>query len=507
MHRRFPVLSVLSRTFSSIAVGAVACAGLANASSSSFPPTIQIDPVVEISPFPQSATVVIQDTASWLVSEFDGNLACAYPNFDTLVPFAEGRYALTRVDWNVPMLKMDSASAEKCRKVSRYRRIDRLPLLRLEGKGEIGALSMPYSPDTIKFCRDGICSSLPTRKVRTPTADNSQCLVAALSPFETHQQALDFLAAKVAQSKSALRLTRQRIYYIQAARAASDVAVASDVSTKIVSCIEPYEANSFVAPGLQWPEYLQPVSSWNDPRVGSAYALPSLANANDLYGQESLTFYVDTVDLGDGSRAPYTDWRLATWSYPTGVEGYLYRGSTISYADCGGVSGSGPSIFADTLATSGENLLVTNAQPQCGRRDVDGLAATNENWFALLPWTGEPLESVFRHYGSVETDWSWPMEGDSILVRGQKVAIAELRSTSGIANRRGLASGFEASVVGKSISVDLGRAGELRVVDAAGHVLTSRVLAQGRSLVALPTGARGMLVLQVNGNRKSVVVP
>lgn len=454
-------------------------------------------------PSPVSATVVVQDSATWLVTEFAGSMACAYPNFDSLVPFAEGRASLARVVWDIPMVKMDSASASPCKNVRRYRRIDRLPMVEVQTFGVPGPIRVAYAPDTVKFCRNGACIAQPTRKVRTPSTSSEQCLVGTLRPFDTHQQAVDFLQGKVAQSNAALRLRRRPSVLIRNL----PPPILLDTLGKIVKCVEPLVEKSVVAPYEGWPSYLNPISSWNDPSVGSSYALPSPGNANDLHGVESLEFTVDTLlrPRMSNSAVPVVHISIP-WSYSTGVEGYLYRGATNGYDKCG-ISGTAPTIFADTLATSGDNLLVTNAKPQCGRRDVDGYAASFTAWFALLPWTGEPLESVFRHYASVETDWSWPVEGDSILVRGQKVAISELQSTSGIANRQGTSLDFKVAVSGRSISVELGRAADLRVLDAVGHVLTRAALPSGRSLVSLPNGARGMLVVQANGNRKTVVVP
>ncbi len=445
-------------------------------------------------PVPQSATVVVQDSSSWLVTEFVGAIGCSEIVLDSMNPFG----SVFSIHWSADHPTLDSAATAVCQKATRYRRVDQIQLLRMPRIPPIqtfvpsgaGSDLMVYVPDSVSFSSGIEVRTLAIRKVVAPSQSMSQCMVATLPPYGSHAQAVDFLKGKVGLARAILRLNPITTNYL--ARK---------------TCVEPLSKSVGILPiwNLYWPSYLGSLSSWNDPRVPSNFAWPSPGNAADLYGEEALPFSIDTLSTTRGKTAGIAFG--TTWNYQTGLKGYLYRGEALNFSKCGSTTGNGPQVQNDTLVTDGLNLLITNQQPSCGRRDVDMFAGQQSEWFVVLPMTGESLDTVFRHIASAESNWSWPMEGDSILVRGQKVALSELPPVSGIDPIHREASDFKVGLRGRSIHFELGYPSEINLLDAVGRNLSHGNFPAGRSVVELPQGVHGLVVVQAGSDRRAVVAP
>lgn len=438
---------------------------------------------------------------------------------------SEGSAAVTVfARWTSP--KLDTAQAALCAKVRIERHVDSIPRSITIYPGpadEPLSKLVPVNPDSIHLCLNGDCGRIVPRTVRNaPLA--SKCAVATPRTFSTPVEAREFLLTKfssiplkprVLNRFLSIPLRDDQVYGSCAApiwEPATEPApsarsfTASGSEPLLLDTFEVVIEPSPYAPlpvesrfsylGLYLPD-IDRLQSWNDPSIPPQLALPSSANAGDLFEPETLSFQVEPLD---GKSESY-------WvRYATGALQYAYLGDIRERIMCGSSPyASRPRMIGDTLRLKGLGLLLTNRATCPGaRQDV---FATKYNRWLYLPSEDGPFQSDFTHTYGAENDQSWPIVNDSVLVGGQKVPLAWLQSNVSVGPRARRGSSFATLRNGNELVVTLAQAGEVRLATATGRILSSSVQPQGTSRLALPRGHRGILLVQAEGRSTRVLVP
>lgn len=437
----------------------------------------------------------------------------------------EGSAAVTVfARWLSP--KLDSAQAAACSKVRIERHVDSIPRSITVYPGpadEPLSKLVPVNPDSIHLCLNGDCGRIVPRTVQNGSTA-TPCLSAYRRSFSTPVEARDFLLRRFANFPLKPRILnrlvvmplRADVLYASCPAPVDDVALdlpsqslsipAPGSDTLLLDTFEvvtkpyPYTPlpveSRFTFLDVFLPD-MDPVSSWNDPSIPPQLALPSSANAGDLFEPETLSFQVEPLD---GKSESY-------WvRYATGALQYAYLGDIRERIMCGSSPySSRPRMIGDTLRLKGLGLLLTN-RATCPGAGQDVFAAKYNRWL-YLPTDEGPFQEDFTHTYGPENEQSWPIVEDSVLVGGQKVPLAWLQSNVAVGPGAQRGASFAARRTGNELVVTLAQAGEVRLATATGRILSSSVQPQGSSRLALPRGHRGILLVQAEGRSARVLAP
>lgn len=452
---------------------------------------------------------------------------------------SEGSAAVTVfARWTSP--KLDTAQAALCAKVRIERHVDSIPRSNTTYPGpadEPLSKLVPVNPDSVHLCLNGDCGRIVPRRVQN-LSKAAQCIPWPRRRFNTPFEARDFLLGTFANfplkprvlNRLVVMPLRADIPYGSCAAPVADAAVdlqprgisipdpgpdtllweppiapQETVSTDQRFWIMPEVATvyrpghvesrfSFLGPYL--PD-IDPLESWKDSSVPPQLALPSSANAGDLFEPETLRFRVEPLD---GTSEPY-------WvRYATGTLQYAYLGDRQEHILCGSSHyASRPRLIGDTLRLKGLGLLLTN-RATCPVAGQDVFATQYDRWL-YLPSEDGPFQSDFTHTNAAENAQSWPMVGDTVLVGDQKVPLAWLQSNVSIGPFARRGTPFAVRRSGNDLLVTLEREAEVKLATATGRILSSRVQPQGTSRLALPRGHRGILLVQAEGRSVRVLAP
>lgn len=393
--------------------------------------------------------------------------------------------------------KLDSVALAKCSKIRTIRRIDSIPRSSrpfvLEGSDLSGELPVAVHPDSVYVCLNGSCSKIVPRVVDN-AVPSDKCLEGVNSPFASAEDAFQYLKGRIKAASSVSRLRQPPpimidyiidcpiVVYDKAARQASLVPVYVK-ETRLAWT----DRNAWNLPALR---------DWTDSTISKRLALPSSANAGDFYQHETIHFIRTSLGATD---------KASTFRYATGVERYLYRGDLRALAYCPDdvIDRPEPATIGDTLLLTGTSLSLSTLDPDCSVPGVDVHAGKHMEWL-FAPSSEATAQQDFFHGANAETQYSWPIANDSVLVGGQKVPVARLAafvSTLPRAEERR----FSARFADGTLHITLEEASQVRVSTPDGRILSVVEAPMGASHVALPRGHRGILVVTA-GNR-TVRVP
>ena len=418
--------------------------------------------------------------------------------------------------WTSP--KLDSAAAVACSKVRVERHVDSIPRSHLYFPGpadEPVEKVAPVDSDSVYVCLNGSCSKIIPRVVNnvSPFVD---CMIGVTQPFGSQEEAIAFLRNKIASNPLRPRiLDRLRIAYntfplvdcmpgivLDTFTIVEDVAARKTSTSDVVilpPAIIPTAATTETRFTIDNGYYssLPMLRSWNDPSISPRLALPSNANAGDLFQPETLQFQSNDLQ-GDH------DYQFL--SYATGVQQYEYRGDTRYFMPCGDPSSLSLSTkVGDSLRLKGINLLLSS-QASC---PVDGqdIYASKYNRWLYLPTDDGPFQADFAHTFQAENALSWPIVNDSVQIRGQKVALATLQAFVSTLPRQGRLAPLAARMVDGFLSVTLENSSNVRVSTPDGRVLSSSQQPAGTSRIALPRHHHGLLLVDAGSSSARVMAP
>ena len=437
--------------------------------------------------------------------------------------FETGSAAVTvHARWTSP--KLDTAQAALCAKVRIERHVDSVPraITTYPGPADGGESKLvPVNPDSVHLCLNGACARIVPRTVQNGSKA-ALCVSANPTSFSTPLEARDFLLRRFASLPLKPRILsrtitlRDVVAYRSCAVVVDDSAVefapralsvpklGSETSIwypppvfEVIAIYGPaYVDSRFSYLGAFLPD-MDPVRSWDDPSIPPQLALPSSANAGDLFEPETLDFEVRDLQ---GETAPYQV------RYATGALQYAYLGDLRETLYCSSSPyTSRPRMIGDTLRLKGLGVLLTD-RATCPVEGQDVFAAQYNGWL-YYPSEDGPFQSDFTHTLSAENEQSWPMVGDTVLVGGQKVPLAWLQSNVAVGPDTRRAASFGVRRIGSELELNLERAGEVRLSTATGRILSSSLQPQGTSRMALPRGLRGILLVQAEGRSVRVLVP
>jgi hypothetical protein len=189
------------------------------------------------------------------------------------------------------------------------------------------------------------------------------------------------------------------------------------------------------------------------------------------------------------------------------VERYLYRGDLRpAYWNCSEsvvAPRPQPSTIGDTLLLTGTSLNLSTLDPDCSTPGVDIHADKHDQWL-FAPSSEATAQQDFFHGANAETQYSWPIVSDSVLVGGQKVPVARLAAFVSTLPRPEERR-FSARFADGALRITLEEQSQVRVSTPDGRILSVVEAPTGASRIALPRGHRGILVVTA-GNR-TVRVP
>jgi len=400
--------------------------------------------------------------------------------------------------YDIPTL--DSAKRAVCAKNKVLRRLDSIPRASTYYTPEGTDLSIesvvPVDTDSVYVClaNDG-CSKVATRRVLN-VDDPEICLVGALAPYHTQEEALAYLQTRLLKAIRVERLRRLRIAYaiidVQCAVMYDDLAAARTASLAPVRVKE--DRFSFIP----YPYAIYGLHSvdWAHSAISPRLALPSDANVGDYHGHDSLLFVGSP--LRDSTRTtPY--------SYANGVERYVYRGTyTSPYACTTEEALPKPLIVGDTLRLEGLTLGLSTGST-CAAPGIDNYADAYNEW--LYAPSDDDFQKNFTHSISAETQTSWPIVNDSVQIRGQKVALATLQAFVSTLPRQGRLAPLAARMADGFLSVTLENPSNVRVSTPDGRVLSSSRQPAGTSRIALPRHHHGLLLVDAGSSSARVMTP
>lgn len=490
--------------------------------------------------YPRQFTLVKGDAEAVLVQEYSLANGCIELTIDSIVrrgidsaslsanrnSWVDGATTPTGAAtvygrWTSP--KLDSASAVACSKVRVERHVDSIPRSHVYSQGPadqpIERIAR-VDPDSVYVCLNDACRQVVPRVVEN-VSPNVDCMVGVLPPFATPEEAASFLRGKIASSLIKPRILDRllRIDYVEAvplvgciapepetltiALPAARMASTSDSSPIRVIPVTLYDqyapvtetrftfVNGYYSP-------LPSLRSWDDPTISPRLALPSSANAGDLFAPETLQF--QSSDLQGNSD------ELEILSYTTGVQTYQYRGSERLFIPCGNPSSTtNPRMVGDSLRLKGLNVQLSS-KASCPVDGQDVYASQYERWL-YLPTDDGPFQDDFRHTYQIENGVTWPIVNDSVLVRGQKVSLASLKSFVSTLPRQSRLAPLAARIQDGALAVTLEKASTVRLSTPDGRILSSSTQPSGISRIALPRNHHGLLLVDAGSRSVRVIVP
>jgi len=416
--------------------------------------------------------------------------------------------------------KLDSAQGVACAKVRTVRRIDSIPRASYFKTPDGTDLSVetvvPVDPDSVYVCLNGSCSKIVPRVIHNAN-DPGHCLAGALPPLSA-EEALAYLKERLKAASSVTRLMRVPLIRIRLTcqwdtstaiyfqHTVLDSTAARTMSLLPVTTKETrlsYTNEYTYAP-------IPPFHDWSDTTISPRLALPSSANAGDFLFAEMLQYNRSKLD-GTSSSLP-------NFRYATGVQTYVYPGSTPSSTCL--LTGGGsiwdsvaarstsiqpigtaplpPTLVGDSLRLEGLPLTISTST-DCPIMGIDIQAVKYDQWL-FAPSSESSLQKDFFHGANVETANSWPILRDSVLVRGQKISLATLAAFVSTLPRPQAQSTFTVRAVDHLLFVTLSEATDVRVLSADGRILSHADLPAGTSSMELPNAHCGILFVQAGKN-------
>jgi hypothetical protein len=232
--------------------------------------------------------------------------------------------------------------------------------------------------------------------------------------------------------------------------------------------------------------------------VSADLAIHSPGNAGDRFESEGIQFFVNPLRRDNASI-------VRSISVRTGIKRYEYIGRRLSPPyDCGPTPDLGPTIVGDTLRLDGLSIRLTN--DGCPRKGIDVFSGKHSAWL-VAPSVDQTLAEAMWHGASIENGTSWPIDGDSVLVRGWNLPLSDVLSiATSVEPSRVRTSGFSARLVGASIEIASNRSGVVEVLAASGRTIVRRDLAAGRNAIPLPVGTSGMLLVRSGDQVAKILV-
>ncbi len=482
-------------------------------------------------PTPVNFTIVRGDVDAWVVSEYEihASPTCMEVVVDSVtrgVPngvaggsaaYFDGPEAVT-VHWSTVFSSVDSAALVACTKIRRSRHVAAIP-----GAASLALVYPPFSasPNSLFECHNGTCSKMPNRVVDN-SPDLQNCLVGALAPAPSRDAALDYIRRKVQGSAEVFRLDlihpTQVVFfgeqsmdcYYPPIETVLDTVGNAEILPKpsmirtFLPPPSPAETRIQVDHGYMgsYPWYLP--SSTTDTTVTTDLALPSPGNAGDWFRSEAIS-YTGTQLKGSPSLCLSTDCGRIVGTLSTGIKHYEYIGRNITTGICGETYDQGPTIFADTLRLDGQSIILNNQG--CPRKGIDVFAGKHNSWL-VIPSPNQTMAEAMWHGSSIENGTSWPIDGDSVLVRGWNISYAEVMdATSSVTRFQKALPGIQIGVVGVNLQISLAKACAVDLLSADGRILSRHELGAGKSTVRIPGGAHGLLMARTNEGITKVVVP
>lgn len=388
---------------------------------------------------------------------------------------------------------LDSAGAADCGKILRSRVVSAVP--RVYSPLKI------YPPivlraDSVFECHDGYCSRMP-RRVVDNAIPAEQCMEGLAAPAPSREAALEYIRGRFDASGAVFQLTRSDLRFEQVPPKdvvcrgpelirMTQTLVEDAPVYKLVAPPELRETRIVVDDGILagWPL----LGSWNDTAVSADLAILSPGNAGDRFESESIQFFVNPLRRDNASI-------VRSISVRTGVKRYEYIGRQIPpRMYCGPTPDLGPTIVGDTLSLDGTSIRLTNEG--CSRKGIDVFAGKYSDWL-VVPSIDQTLAEAMWHGSSIENGTSWPITGDSILVRGWNLPLEDvLAMAASVDPAKTRGSGFSARLVGTSLEIASPRSGAVEVLTASGRTLLRRDVAAGKSTLRIPAGVNGMLLVR-----------
>lgn len=463
-------------------------------------------------------TIVRGDVDAYLVSEFvhKNPAVCTKVIMDGVtrgVP--DGRSAsgsgvddaylgAVAVHWDYYEFEPESREDSACAKIRRTRVVSAIPRLYSPDK-VFPPVVLPA--DSVFDCQYGSCQRT-SRLVVDNKPNPDACLVGMPAPAPSREAALEYLRGRLEVSGSVYRLDKAvdledrippRDVYCPGPELIQGIdAIAKDMQVSdnfAVVMPELVETRIEIDDGLyrQWPL----LDSWNDTAVPADLAIRSRGNAGDRFESEDIQFQVALL-RGAPSNTP------RSVSIRTGIKRYEYIGRQIPMPNTCGVRDTSATIVGDTLLLDGLSIRLTN--DGCPRKGMDVFAGRHSGWL-VAPSDNQALADAMRHGASIENGTSWPIDGDSVLVRGWNLPLEEALRLATSVGRKGGASGFSARAVGAALEVDCTKPGFVEIVSADGRKLLGQSVVAGRTTLRIPVGARGVLTVRSAEGTARVVVP
>jgi hypothetical protein len=162
-----------------------------------------------------------------------------------------------------------------------------------------------------------------------------------------------------------------------------------------------------------------------------------------------------------------------------------------------------PRVVGDSLELDGASVRLDNEG--CARREVDVFANDHTRW--LLAPDRDDWAGSFRHGANLDNGSSWPVVGDSVMVRGWKFALDGILATVAVSKPDARGTGLEVRAVDGRISIHLDRAGVVDLVSPGGRLLASESVAAGDGMLPIPAGHHGLLLLRTPSGTARLMVP
>jgi len=466
---------------------------------------------------PVRTTLVRGDYEQLVVSEFQVMDGCAEIVLDSIVrrpavvdTFAVDRkYALepsaaVTLHLRATYPDLDSAARAACRGRHMRRRVDRAPLAESLlwtdlGGGKVAVTQgpvVPVAPDSVFVCLGGSCQRRIADEVdNRPAAE--RCLEGALAPIG-RDSARTLLLETLAKAPILVDLNRPTALVPKgefAARAGclGPVPVAAR-SAATASMLADSRFQWVVNNRTPWGS-LPSLPDWNDTGVTPDLARPDRFSAGDYFEREVLTFSVNPI------RGPSTMDFQRSWNYATGVKTYQYAGAEDDSWGCLVIPA--PRRMGDSLQLDGQSVRLSNEG--CARRDVDVFANDHQRW--LFAPSGDDWASSFRHGANLDNGTTWPIDGDSVVVRGWKFALDGVLAAVSVSGRAIRGAGPDVRVVDGALAVRLASAGAVRLATPGGRILATGFLPAGEGTMRLPSGHRGLLLVTTPDGTARLMLP
>lgn len=399
--------------------------------------------------------------------------------------------------------ELDAAARAGCMNRRMHRRVDRAPLalgatwIPLgEESGSVESGIVPVDPDSVFVCLGGSCQRRPADVVDN-RPDPTTCLEGALGPI-SKDSARAQLLERLANARVIVELSRRASGAdILPLAGRIGCVIVDPVAARTVATADVVVESRLLRADNNWTTWgaLPLLSPWNDPRISADLAKPDRYSAGDYFEEEVLSFSVHPL------RGPATVDFQRSWNYASGVKTYQYGGMESKSAGC--LLRFSPRDVGDSLRLDGESVRLNNEG--CGRRDVNVYANDYPRW--LFAPEGDDWAASFRHGANLHNGSSWPIEGDSVVVRGWKFPLDGILAAVSVSERNVRGTGLDVRAIDGTISIRMGRPGVVDLVSTSGRLLASESVAAGNVVLPIPAGHHGLLVVHTPSGNARLMVP